>query len=57
MASKSQFSVGTKVRYTHGKGLSTGEIISIEGDKATLRTVGGSEVKRLVKGLKKSSVK
>ena len=52
MSTKIKFSQGQRVQYKHGKGLSTGTIQSMEGDKATLGTVGGKTAIRMLKGLK-----
>jgi hypothetical protein len=51
--SKEQATVGTKIRYKHGKGLATGEIEAVDGANAKIKTKNGASVTRPLKNLKK----
>lgn len=49
---KAKYRVGQRVKYYHGKGLSTGKITSIKDDTATLETKNGGSVNRAISRLK-----
>lgn len=51
-----KFSVGQKVRYAHGKGMSTGSIAEIKGDVAVLETKGGFHINRPMTRIKSIKV-